>query len=182
MTRGDWIEGDHCHFPLLHAFVCAPAPWRKIRSLVRRQRPVSEIWAIRVQSRVRDLRPKLKHPNYMYVNLTELDDKIRSVLVYSMAGASERELRIFVYLLATHVDNRRMNLAQQGLDCVKVNAETLAKQNGAEVVHLSAHVDRNNEACRALLLKNGWRQTDQHVDGVHDMWAIRGVLEHMAGS
>lgn len=177
MTEGSWVEGEHDHIPYLHLFVCAPTVWRKVRGLVKRKRHVAELWAIRVQSHVRALHPKLRHPNYIYVNLASMEGYIRAVLAYCMTGTTNRELRILVFLLATHVKNRRTSLGQEGLKRLMEDAKILANENGAEIIHLSAEVDKNNQACQALLLKNGWEQTDQHVDGVHDLWAIRGALE-----
>lgn len=175
---GDWVEGDHKHILLLQKFECAPTLWRRIKHKLKRGLPVAEIWSVRVQSHVRNLHPRLKPPAYMYVNQVSGEGHLRAVAAYRVAGKSGHELDILFYLLATHLKNRTAGLGQAGLELVIDEARLLALRARCTSVTISGEVHVENEPCQTLLRKNGWQPTGEWTpDGLHELWAIRGVVE-----
>lgn len=136
-------------------------------------RPHSKEYAIRVQSLVRNLRPRLKLPDK--IRLCFMDD-LGIVKSVGWAGFKESQSghhRGSVYVLATHSAYTRQGAGQAAYEGIVDDLIGLAQESSAfESLTISTLVHPDNIECKSLLRRNQWTYSELDVDGLHEEWVL----------
>lgn len=173
----DLIEAEPRHRQFLQQFWCGPVPFRKAKKQ-RVQHP--ELYAIRVQSIVRDLRPPAPYPDRLHVCCVDELEMVKSVGWARFICSADGHHKASFYLLATHTVYTNRGAGQDTHSHVIKDLVGIAQDQAVFLsLTVKAIVHPDNDACIRLLSRNGWvRLGVKDVDGVHEQWALRiGVEE-----
>lgn len=165
------VEAEHLHRQFLQEFWCGPIPFRKAKKLAR---PHDQEYAIRVQSIIRQLKPRVKCPDRIFVCF--LDD-LRIVKSVGWAGftlSTNGHHNGYIHVLATHLVYTRQGAGQATYSRILEGFIELAQDaDNFESLTLTALVHPDNMECKSLLTGNGWIFTEAlDVDGLHEEWAL----------
>lgn len=164
------VEAEHKHRQFLQLFWCGPIPFREAKQ---RRTPHPEQYAIEVQSIVRNLRPRAKHPERMHICYLDEYELVKSVAWAKFIESADGHHRASFYVLATHLLFTRQGAGQHTYTHVVDDLIGLA-QDAADFKSLTitALVHPDNVACKALLTLNRWVYSDMDVDGLHEEWDL----------
>lgn len=167
----DLVEAEHKHRRFLEDFWCGPIPFRQAKKM---REPHPQLYAIRVQSIVRALRPRRKFPDQIIVTYAEDLQLVKSVAWYTIALSGDGSHVVTLHAIATHTAFTQLGHAQSVYQTMVENCIGIAQDSITfESVTFVALVHPDNYESKSLLTKNQWAFTGLYdIDTVHEEWAL----------
>ena len=139
------IEAEPRHRQYLQEFWCGPIPFRTAKKL---RVPHPELYAIRVQSMVRNLRPRVPFPDRLHLCCEDELGMVKSVGWARFIGSADGHHRATFYLLATHLVYTNQGAGQATHTHVVNDLIGLAQDEAVfRSLTVTAIIHPDNDAC-----------------------------------